>query len=140
MVKVNLKFMSHGNARIFGKNELQAIVLVASIFQTRNFVRNRGVFEWLRGDTGMKLRVDAWFPDQNLVVEYHGRQHFQPNKFMDRRKGRAKQRVKYTLLRQKLIPKHGIKLLELRYNESLTEEYIRTRLISMGYKVKKLKN
>ena len=137
--------MKTNKAKIFRNGEAKAIELVAKILRTRKIVRNKGVFEWLRGDKrkngrkGLKLRVDAWFPEENLVLEYHGIQHFKPSKLMDRRKGRAAQRRKYTWRRQILIPKHGINLMEIRYDEPLTEEYIRPWLCEMGYKVKKYK-
>lgn len=132
--------MIYNSSKIYRNNEAKAIKLVAKILGARKIEINKGVFDWLEGDTGMRLRVDAWFPNENLVLEYHGIQHFKPSKLMDKRKGRAEQRKRYTLLRQKLIPKHGINLIEIRYDEPLTEEYIRTRLISMGYKVKIPKN
>lgn len=126
--------MKHKSA-IYRSSESKAINLVAKILKSKTVIKNRGVFEWLRGDTGMRLRVDAYFPNEKLVVEYHGKQHFAPNKLMDRRKGRAEQRRRYTNLRQRLIPKHGLKLLEIRYDEPLTESYIISRLIQMGYKI-----
>lgn|GEM_PF-4436634 len=106
--------------------------LVASILHTKEVYRNKGVFDWLRGDTGMRLRVDAYFTEHKLVVEYHGKQHFKPSNFMDRRPGRAEQRRRYTVLRRKLIPRHGLKLLEIRYDEPLTKEYITKKLKEMG--------
>ncbi|MFA6322328.1 MAG: hypothetical protein WCX71_02510 [Candidatus Buchananbacteria bacterium] len=127
--------MGNNNAKIYRKGEENAINLVAKILKTKNFERNKGVFDWLRGDTGMKLRVDAYFPTKNLVLEYHGAQHFRENKLMDRRKGRAKQRRKYTKLRQKFIPMHGLKLLEVSYDEPLTTEHIKNRLMQLGCKI-----
>lgn len=123
------------NAKIYRNSEKKAIDLVAKILKAKKVERNRGVFDWLRGDTGMRLRVDVWFPEYELVMEYHGIQHFKPNKHMDRRQGRAVQRRKYTELRRRLIPKHRLKLLELRYDKPLTELCIRTKLAQLRCKV-----
>ena len=120
--------------RIINLSEKKVIKIVAKILGVRK-VECQKTFDWLRGDTGMRLRVDAYFPAEKLVFEYHGVQHFKENKLMDRRKGRAEQRKKYTQLRQKLIPAHGLKLLEIRYDEPFTREYIKGRLIQLGYKV-----
>lgn len=121
-------------SKILRKNEQSAIQIVASILQVERVLNNKAPFDWLRGDKGTKLRVDAYFPIEKLVLEYHGAQHFKPNKLMDRREGRAAQRRKYTRLRQVLIPKNGLELLEIRFDEPLTEEHLRERLIEIGYK------
>lgn len=121
-------------ASIKKKGEKKAIRIVASIFHTKNIKEQYG-FDWLRGDKGTKLPVDAYFPDKKLVLEYHGRQHFEVSKFMDKKPGRAEQRRKYTLKRQELIPKHGLKLLEIRYDEALTLDHIKERLNKLGYKI-----
>jgi hypothetical protein len=123
------------NTKIFRNSERLAIDLIAEILNTNEVVRNKGVFDWLCGDKGTKLRVDAYFPAYNLVVEYHGVQHFKVNKLMDRRTGRAEQRRKYTELRRKLIPKHDLKLLEIKYDEPLTINHLKNRLDKEGFKI-----
>ncbi len=127
--------MGSNRAKIFRNNEQKVIDLVASILRAKEVQKNKGVFDWLRGDTGMRLRVDAYFPAEKLVLEYHGAQHFKTNKLMDKRKGRVEQRRKYTQLRQKLIPVHNLKLLEIRYDEPLTQKHIKQRLMWLGYKI-----
>lgn len=127
--------MESNRARIFRKSEKKAIELVSAILSAREVHENKGVFDWLRGDKDRKLRVDAYFPNEKLVLEYNGVQHDKPNKLMDRRPGRAEQRKRYTELRRRLIPQHGLKLLEINYDESLTHEHIRERLMEIGFKV-----
>lgn len=128
-------FMRDNSTKIFRRNEDAAISLVAKIIHAKKIIKNQGVFDWLRGDKGTRLRVDAYFPNEKLVLEYHGAQHFKPNKLMDRRGGRFEQRKKYTQLRQKLIPVHGTKLLEIKYDESITKENIGKKLLKLGYKI-----
>jgi len=127
--------MDNDRARIFRNSEQRAIDLVSNILKAKGVQKNIGAFDWLRGDTGMRLRVDAYFPAEGLVLEYHGAQHFRASNLMDRRKGRAEQRRRYTKMRQKLIPKHNLKLFEIRYDEPLTHDHIRQRLLRLGYKV-----
>lgn len=72
-------------------------------------------FDFLRGDTGVKLPVDSFYPALNLVIEYMERQHSEPVKFFDRREtvsgmSRGEQRKKYDALRQTEIPKQGINI------------------------------
>ena len=122
-------------AKIFRKNEQKAIELVSSIIHADEAILNKGVFDWLRGGDkgdGVKLRVDAYFPKQKLVVEYNGKQHYESNALMDRRPGRAKQRREYAKRRKYLIPKHGLKLLEIKYDEPLTKENLERLLKNIG--------
>lgn len=128
--------MQNNRAKIFRKNEQKAVELVTEILSAKDVQKNKAAFDWLRGDKNTRLRVDAYFPSEKLVLEYNGVQHDKPNKLMDRREGRAEQRRKYTELRRKLIPEHGLKLLEINYDEPLTHEYIKKRLLEIGYKFK----
>lgn len=40
-------------------------------------------FDFLRGDTGRKLPVDAYYKERNLVIEYHERQHSETVRLFD---------------------------------------------------------
>ena len=77
-------------------------------------------FDWLRGDAGTKLRVDAYFPAHGVVVEYRERQHLAERddgfRLWDNRPtvsgmSRREQRKRYDLLREQEIPGHGLRLL-----------------------------
>jgi hypothetical protein len=83
-------------------------------------------FDFLLGDpspkTGrqMKLPVDAYYPDLNLVIEYHERQHAEQVPLFDGRPtvsgvSRGTQRALYDQRRRELLPRHGINLSEICY-------------------------
>lgn len=79
-------------------------------------------FDFLKGDTGLRLPVDIYYPTLTLVIEYREKQHTEEVKFFDKRitaSGitRGEQRKKYDALRRKLLPKNGIKLIELGYDD-----------------------
>lgn len=79
-------------------------------------------FEFLKGDAGTKLPVDAYYPDLKLVIEYREKQHTKEVKFFDKRQtvsgiGRGEQRKLYDQRRRDVLPKHGIKLIELGYED-----------------------
>lgn len=82
-------------------------------------------FDWLRGDAdrngrlGRKLPVDAFWPELNLVVEVHERQHTEAVKFFDKPERmtvsgvhRGEQRKIYDQRRRDLMPQHGLTLVE----------------------------
>jgi hypothetical protein len=82
-------------------------------------------FDFLRGDArpgkqGARLPVDAYYPEQQLVVEYRERQHTEAIPFMNRRLtvsgvDRGTQRAIYDQRRRDVLPQHGIDLVELSY-------------------------
>lgn len=79
-------------------------------------------FEWLVGDPGtngraVRLPVDGFWPDANLVVEYRERQHDHPVAHFDKPDRltvsgvhRGAQRAIYDARRDEQIPAHGIRL------------------------------
>lgn len=78
-------------------------------------------FDFLKGDTGVRLPCDAWFSSLNLVIEYRERQHTEEVKFFDKRLtgsgiSRGEQRKKYDQLRRDILPQHKIKLIDLDYH------------------------
>lgn len=79
-------------------------------------------FDFLKGDKGHSLPVDAYYKDLNLVIEYHERQHTEEVKFFDDKQtvsgvSRGEQRKIYDERRKEILPKHGIKLLVISYSD-----------------------
>ncbi len=75
-------------------------------------------FDFLKGDSGTRLPVDAYYPSLNLVIEFKEKQHTEAVNFFDKRQtvsgvGRGEQRKIYDQRRRDVLPKHGIKLIEL---------------------------
>lgn len=81
-------------------------------------------FDFLRGDgnPGRKLPVDAYYPALNLVIEYRERQHTESVAFFNRKEtvsgvSRDEQRRIYDQRRRDVLPKHGIRLIEISYSD-----------------------
>lgn len=78
-------------------------------------------FDFLLGDTGVRLPVDAYYPSLNLVVEYRERQHTESVKFWNKPTAsgipRDEQRARYDERRRKVLPEHGIRLVEISYSD-----------------------
>ncbi len=77
-------------------------------------------FDFLRGDSGMTLPVDAYYSSLKLVIEYHESQHTKSTPFFDKKQtvsgvSRGEQRRKYDQLRQEVLPKHGINVVVIPY-------------------------
>lgn len=78
-------------------------------------------FDFLRGDTGRKLPVDAYYPLLNVVIEYRERQHTESVKFWNKKTAsgitRDEQRARYDQRRRDLLPLYNIRLIEISYSD-----------------------
>lgn len=125
--------------RIPGRAEEKCIKLFERVLGGR--ARRRHKFDFLRGDPtpkrpqGARLPVDAYFPGYSLVLEYLGEQHFEDNPLMNRRAGRREQRQRYLQRRLEVLPQHDIKVICVRYDEPMTEEYVRRKSEEAGIQV-----
>ena len=79
-------------------------------------------FDFLRGDgtPGRKLPVDAYYPELSLVVEYRERQHSESVVFFNKKTtisgvSRDEQRQIYDQRRRDILPKHGIRLVDISF-------------------------
>lgn len=94
-------------------------------------------FPFLTGDSGVRLPVDAYYPDLNLVVEYHERQHTESVALFDRRitvsgVSRGEQRRIYDERRAEVLPRHGIRLVIISYTDfGISKRLRRNRLFDI---------
>lgn len=127
--------------RVFGKSlqkwrawEYECISLFNKVLGFPSFKREKR-FNWLRSPiTNCFLRVDVFYPDYKLCVEFDGEAHFKPIQFLPYQDpNKELERVKlYDSLKNELIPKHGLKLLRFKFDEPLDEEYVKARLRGAG--------
>lgn len=93
-------------------------------------------FEWLKSKKGTVMKVDAFFPELNLILEYDGEQHFMPVCWGGMSKEKALQCVKMQQerdkLKNKLIREKGIKLIRFKFDEPLEDKHILKRLNELG--------
>ncbi len=87
-------------------------------------------FEFLNGDSGRPLPVDAYYSQLNLVVEYHERQHAEEVPFFDRREtvsgvSRGEQRSVYDQRRRDILLQHQIHLVEMYYSDFGTSKRLK---------------
>jgi len=102
------------------RDEHYILDLCDGILGTKGIRQHR--FEFLKGDSGTKLPVDAYYPTLDLVIEFKEKQHSEEVKFFDKREtvsgvGRGEQRKIYDQRRRDILPQHGINLIEFDYSE-----------------------
>lgn len=126
-------------------DESYVIDLCDEVLQLKSLRQHR--FDFLRGDSGKKLPVDAYYPSLNLVVEFKEKQHTEAVKLFDRRQtvsgmGRGEQRKLYDQRRRDVLPRHGVKIIELDYSEfehTRSKKLVRNRVEDFKVICKKLK-
>lgn len=126
-------------------DERYVIDLCDEVLKQKSFRQHR--FDFLRGDSGTKLPVDAYYPDLELVIEFREKQHSEEVKFFDRRQtvsgmGRGEQRKLYDQRRRDILPQNGIRLIEFDYSEfehSRGKKLLRKRAEDLKVIIKKLK-
>lgn len=87
-------------------------------------------FEFLKGDTGVRLPVDAYYEKLNLVIEFYERQHTESVPFFDKKMTasgitRDQQRRLYDERRKQVLPKHGIRVIIISYSDFGTSKKLR---------------
>jgi hypothetical protein len=81
-------------------------------------------FDFLVGDSGVKLPVDIYYSQLNLVIEYREYQHTNEVKFFDKPNvmtvsgvSRGEQRKLYDQRRRDILPQQKIKLIEINFTD-----------------------
>lgn len=102
------------------RDEDYIIDLCDEVVKQEGFRQHR--FDFLKGDTGVRLPVDVYYPSLDLVIEYRERQHTEEVKFFDKRVtssgiSRGEQRKLYDERRRIEIPKNKLVLIEFDYSE-----------------------
>lgn len=102
------------------RDEYYVLDLCDEILGAKGIRQHR--FDFIKGDSGTKLPVDAYYPSLNLVIEFKEKQHTEEVKFFDKREtvsgvGRGEQRKIYDQRRRDILPQHGINLIEFDYSE-----------------------
>ena len=114
------------------KGQLRSAILISQALHGASYEMET-TWDWLVTSYGTMLYADIYFPKYKLVVEYHGQQHFIFPNFFHKTKKEFDDAVDRDLLKKKLLLSHGIKLIEWRFDENLTEERAFLKLIAAGF-------
>ena len=120
------------------KGQLRSALLISQLLGGAKY-EMEATWDWLVTSYGTMLYADIYFPKENLVVEYHGQQHFIFPNFFHKTKKEFDDAVGRDLLKKKLLRAHKIKLIEWRFDEVLTEEKAFSKLLKAGFSKTKLR-
>ena len=115
----NTRFVNQESENTSKRDEHYVIDLCDVILKRKALRQYR--FDFLRGDTGVKLPVDAYYRDLNLVVEYYEKQHTESVKIFNKMTAsgvsRDEQRHIYDERRKEVLPQHDINVVIISYND-----------------------
>lgn len=123
--KVTNKKVSNSRAE---SDEYYVISLCNEVLNAEASQQHR--FDFLKGDSGISLPVDAYYEHLNLVIEYHERQHTESIKFFNKKTtvsgvSRDEQRRIYDERRMTVLPRHGINVIVIDYSRFGTSKKIK---------------
>ena len=124
---------SSGTHRRGSSDEFYIIDLCDKILHQKASRQHK--FDFLVGDTGHRLPVDAYYEELKLVVEYHEYQHNSSVPLFDKKMtvsgvSRDKQRRIYDQRRIDVLPKHGINIIVLHYSDFGTTKKLKQNIES----------
>lgn len=92
----------------------------------------QATFKWLKSVRGTPLRCDGYFPLNNIVVEYDGKQHYHPiDLFGGEKTFRLTQQNDKT--KNDTLRKNGVNIIRIAYDEPfLNEDFIKMRIYENG--------
>lgn len=127
-VDIDLSFDSAKKSKRSDSDESYIINLCDEVLAKKSSRQHK--FDFLRGDPGknrkqgVKLPVDAYYCNLNLVIEYRERQHTEEVKHFDKPDKmtisgvhRGDQRKIYDQRRREILPKQGIELIDISYDD-----------------------
>ena len=82
----------------------------------------------LHGKRNVPLRFDFYLPDYHMVIEYQGKQHFEPVAYFGGEES-FKQCCQRDIDKKMLSDKYGVGLVYINYNEEITEQLIKERVV-----------
>lgn len=101
-------------ARPFG--QANSVLKEISDFLEEDTYHTEMTFDWLRNDaTAVPFAVDAYFPENNLIVEYHGPYHYDELHYVNRINGveSFEETVRKDDLKREIIKSKNITFLEI---------------------------
>jgi hypothetical protein len=104
------------------ENQKRMIKLIQSIFPGNKVEKNNRT-------TLDGLEIDCYLPELKLGFEYNGKQHYEWIEVFHKTKEDFELQVKRDIEKNQRALEKGIKIITIRYNEPLTEDLIKSKLL-----------
>lgn len=120
--------------KIVWKNQLLMIETIKKVLSDRIILENtRGILDG--------LELDCYIPDSRIAFEYDGKQHFELIKHFHKEEQDFKDLQKRDKEKDRLCKELGIKLIRIKYDEEISEDLIKEKLLDLNsLKIAKIEN
>ena len=114
------------------KSSLSAMYAINKVSQMLNEEPElEKTFPWLVNKfTGCHFRVDAYYHNNKVAVEYNGPQHYKVDGLYVKDRESLIYRKILDMNKGELLAFHGIKVLWISYKDRITEDYLKAKLFS----------
>lgn len=86
-------------------------------------------FDWLINPlTNSKMRLDGYFSEYKLAIEYDGIQHFKYIEHIHKNYENYKMAIEHDKIKDQLCKENGITLIRIKYDEKLNRELVKQKL------------
>ncbi len=93
---------------------------------------DNGYYSWMRSPRGACLQLDRYYPDLNLGFEMNGRQHYEFNRYMHKDEEAFEYLQECDRRKRKECKRNGVTLITIKYNKTITKEYLVKRFRQAG--------
>ena len=101
--------------RFTSKSCMMALLTINKILREEPILEAK--FEWLKNpDTNKHLRIDAYYTEHNIAVEFHGIQHYEFVKHFHQNIEVFEYKKNLDKIKKELIISHEIKYIEIPYH------------------------
>lgn len=115
--------------RSSGSKVLEKILV--DIFSKENVVCEYSEKWLINPQTKKRMYVDFFIKSINTAIEFDGKQHYEFIEFIHRNYKNFFWQVYRDRVKEKILLKHGIKTIRFKYDENLSNEYVRNKLFSI---------
>lgn len=120
------KNMTHSCISDIGR---YCIHLFSEILNDKNYTLEQ-TFDWLiNPETGSKMRLDGYFPNLKIAIEYDGIQHYEYTPKLDKTYESFLKRQERDKIKNQLCKENNIKLIRVKYDEPLNIEHLKKKIL-----------
>jgi len=87
-----------------------------------------GYYSWLVSPKGEPMQLDWYCPELKVAVELQGRQHYEYSNYFHKSKRAFRYLQECDALKVVQCTEHGVKLIIVKYDNTITKEYMLTKL------------
>lgn len=120
---VFLKFQSVGAKSLYK--------ILCELYGDENIIKEFSESWLINNITGKRMYVDFYIPQLKLAIEYDGSQHDTYVEFIHKNYRNFYYQVYRDRLKERLLLSHGIKTLRIKYEEKLSTDSIKQRILSI---------